>query len=266
MSYNVRYATAPDGENVWPLRRDMLLGQVRREAPDVIGVQEALYAQLMEMVAGLQAYNRIGVGRDNGLLSGEFAAILYRRDRFDVVESGTFWFSDTPEVPGSRSWGNNITRICTWALLREMATGRRFYLYNVHLDHESQPSRERSAALLLERIAVRSFPALPVIVTGDFNAGEDNPAVRAMLATLRDTYRVTHPADTVVGTFNAFRGDSAGPKIDYVFTDRFATLDARILRDHSGGRYPSDHFPVIATLAFPPLRRDDRLPEPGKPH
>ena len=251
MSYNVRYATAPDGADAWPNRKAMLIDLVRREAPDVIGVQEALYLQLGEIRAELPVYGGIGVGRDDGRLAGEFSAILYRRDRFDIGNSGTFWFSDTPEVPGSRSWGNTITRICSWALLREIATGRRFYIYNVHLDHQSQPSRERSVALLLERIAQREHPDLPVIVTGDFNAGEDNPAVTRMLTAFHDTYRVRHPGERVVGTFNGFRGDSTGPKIDYVWTDRFDTRGARILRDQLNGRYPSDHFPVTALLEFP---------------
>ena len=251
MTYNVRYATAPDGADAWPNRKALLIELIRREAPDVLGVQEALYQQLGEIRSALPMYGAIGVGRDDGRLAGEFSAILYRRDRFDIVASGTFWFSDTPEVPGSRSWGNTITRICSWALLREQASGRGLYVYNVHLDHQSQPSRERSVALLLERIAARPFAAIPVVVTGDFNAGEDNPAVRRMSVVFRDTYRVMHPADVVVGTFNGFRGDSTGPKIDYVFTDRLQTLGAAILRDQSGGHFPSDHFPVTARLAFP---------------
>jgi endonuclease/exonuclease/phosphatase family metal-dependent hydrolase len=252
MSYNVRYATAPDGANAWPNRKAMLIGLVRRAAPDVIGVQEALYLQLGEIRAELPVYGGIGVGRDDGRLAGEFSAILYRRDRFAIVDSGTFWFSDTPEVPGSKSWGNNITRICTWALLRDLPSGRGLYVYNVHLDHESQPSRERSVALLLERIAARRYPAVAVVVTGDFNAGEDNPAVRRMGESFRDSYRAIHPAESVAGTFNGFRGDSTGAKIDYVFTDRLVTRAAAILRDQSGGRFPSDHFPVTARLAFPP--------------
>lgn len=251
MSYNVRYATAPDGANAWPNRKAMLIGLIRREAPDIIGVQEALYLQLGEIRAELPVYGAIGVGRDDGRLAGEFSAILYRRDRFDVVTSGTFWFSDTPEVPGSKSWGNTITRICTWALLRDIPSGRGLYVFNVHLDHESQPSRERSVALLLERVAARHYAAVPVIVTGDFNAGEDNAAVRRMRAAFRDSFRAVHPADSVVGTFNGFRGDSTGAKIDYVFTDRLTAIAAAILRDRSGGRFPSDHFPVTARLAFP---------------
>lgn len=257
MSFNIRYATANDGPDAWPNRRAQLVELIRREAPDVIGMQEALYLQLGEIRAQLPVYGGIGVGRDDGVLSGEFSPILYRTDRFDIVNSGTFWFSDTPEVPGSTSWGNTITRICTWAWLREIATGRRFFIYNVHLDHLSQPSRERSVALLLEWIASRSDTTVPVIVTGDFNAGEDNPAVRAMLARFVDTYRVLHPADSIVGTFHAFRGDSSGAKIDYVFVEPATVVRrAAILRDRENGRYPSDHFPVVAELLLLPRSPD----------
>ncbi len=254
MSFNIRYGAANDGVNAWPSRRDQLVALLQREASDVIGVQEGLYLQLGEIRARLPGYGGIGVGRDDGVLAGEFSAILYRTERFDIVTSGTFWFSDTPEVPGSRSWGNNVTRICTWAHLREKATNRRFWIYNVHLDHESQPSRERSVALLLERIRTRGDDD-PVVVTGDFNAGEDNPAVVAMRAAgFRDTYRAVHPGDSIVGTFHAFRGDSTGAKIDYIFAEpRAGARTASIVRDHVGGRYPSDHFPVTAVL--PPLAR-----------
>src|SRR5690606_11432004 len=135
-----------------------------------------------EIAEALRGYGEIGVGRTDGKTRGEYAAILYRRDRLEPLDSGTFWFSDTPDVPGSTSWGNRITRICTWARFRDRTAGGEFYLYNVHLDHESQPSRERSAAMLSERVAQRNAEGAPVVVTGDFNADEDNPAVLRLTA------------------------------------------------------------------------------------
>jgi endonuclease/exonuclease/phosphatase family metal-dependent hydrolase len=155
-------------------------------------------------------YGVIGVGRDDGRTKGEYAAILYRRERFHVAESGTFWFSDTPEVVASRSWGNTITRICTWARLIDRG-GQAFWIYNVHLDHQSQPSRERSTRLLAERIAARAARGEPVVVTGDFNVGEDNPALTSLLSAgsgagprFVDTFRVRHPDAREVGTFTGF--------------------------------------------------------------
>ena len=179
MSFNIRYGTANDGENRWANRREFLFDVVRRADADVIGLQEALDGQVREILAAVPGYGLVGVGRDDGRTRGEYAAILFRTSRLHVSDSGTFWFSDTPERVASRSWGNTITRICTWARFVDR-DGRAFWHYNVHLDHQSQPSRERSAALLVERIDARRAPDEPALVTGDFNAGEDNPALSRM--------------------------------------------------------------------------------------
>jgi endonuclease/exonuclease/phosphatase family metal-dependent hydrolase len=195
----------------------------------------------------------VGVGREDGRRGGEFAAILFRRDRLRVAESATFWFSDTPGVPGSRSWGNSVTRICTWARFIDR-DGRGFWHYNVHLDHQSQPSRERSAALLRQRVDARSVSAEPAMVTGDFNVGERNPALEVLRAAgFLDTFRVHHPDERRVGTYTGFKMDNdAGEKIDYILVQPGATvLRADIIRSARDGRYPSDHFPVVARVVLP---------------
>jgi endonuclease/exonuclease/phosphatase family metal-dependent hydrolase len=143
MSFNIRYGTAKDGENDWSRRRTMVFDVIRELDADVIGTQEALDFQVDEIIAAAPVYASIGVGRDDAGSRGELSAILYRKNRFRIGEAGTFWFSDTPAVPGSKTWGNTFTRICTWARLIDR-DGRGFFVYNVHLDHESQPSRERS--------------------------------------------------------------------------------------------------------------------------
>ncbi len=258
MSFNIRYGTADDGPDAWPERREMVFEVLRRFEADVVGLQEALRPQLDELGAALPGYAEIGVGRDDGKAAGEYSAILYRRGRFEVLDQGTFWFSDTPATPGSMTWGNRITRICTWARLRDRAGGASFYVYNLHLDHESQPSRERSALLLAERIRARAAPD-PVIVMGDFNSGESNPAYRHLTGAralpdatvpappLADSYRLRQPDDTVVGTFHAFRGGVTGEKIDHILVSpEWRVLDASIVRTSRDGRFPSDHFPVTA--------------------
>jgi endonuclease/exonuclease/phosphatase family metal-dependent hydrolase len=265
MSFNIRYGTAQDGDNHWTTRREMLFDLVRAQNADIIGLQEALDSQIREITAAAPGYAVVGVGRDDALAKGEYSAILFRTDRLHVAESGTFWFSDTPEVPASKTWGNNITRICTWARFIDR-DGRGFWHFNLHLDHQSQPSRERSTELLRRRIDARAFPAEPVVVTGDFNVGEGNPALRALVAPPRsasatgvtappfvDTFRVLHPEESVVGTFNGFKfGQVNGDKIDYVLvppgTD---VLTADILRTSRSERYPSDHFPVVARIRLP---------------
>ncbi|AMY10352.1 exodeoxyribonuclease III (xth) [Luteitalea pratensis] len=250
MTFNIRYGTASDGENHWDKRKDFLVDVIRAEAPQVLGVQEALYGQLAYILEALPDYSMVGVGRDDGIRKGEYSAILYRRGSLSLSRSDTFWFSETPERVASTSWGNTITRICTWAQFTA-PDGRPLYVYNLHLDHQSQPSREKSVALLRKRVEARD-PKAPVIVTGDFNAGEKNPAVMAMLdgSVLRDTFRVAHPDASPAGTFTGFKfGQVQGEKIDYIFvTPEWDVVDAAIVRAARGDRYPSDHFPVTATL------------------
>jgi endonuclease/exonuclease/phosphatase family metal-dependent hydrolase len=251
MSFNIRYGTADDGPNRWELRRGSLIDLLKRHDPDVLGVQEALHFQLDEMLAALPEYRMVGVGRADGGHGGEYSAILYRASRLSAQRANTFWFSDTPDVIRSNTWGNAIERICTWALFDDKL-GRPFYVFNLHLDHVSQPSREKSVELLLNRIASRS-PLAPAIVTGDFNTGEKNPATQAMLNVFRDTFRIVHPEATDVGTANQFTlGKVDGEKIDYVFVQPDAqVLSAEIIRTAADGRYPSDHFPVVARVRLP---------------
>lgn len=250
MSFNIRYGTADDGPNRWELRRDMLITLVRDQRPDILGLQEALHFQIDEMLAAMPEYRMVGVGRSDGGQGGEYSAILYRAPRLTPRRTETFWFSDTPTVVKSNTWGAALERICTWALFDDKQ-GSSFYAFNVHLDHVSQPAREKSVALLLDRITARS-PAAPVVVTGDFNSGEANPATRAMLASFRDTFRVIHPQVTEVGTANAFKfGQTRGEKIDYIFVEtETEVLAADILRTSRDNRYPSDHFPVTARIRF----------------
>ncbi len=264
MTFNIRYGTANDGPDRWTQRRGLVFDVLRRHRPDVLGLQEALRFQLDEIRAAVPGYAEIGVGRNDGQEGGEYTAILYRQDRLRLVESGTFWLSDTPEVPGSKTWGNSLPRICTWGRFEDRTTGGAFYVYNTHLDHQSQPSRERSVELLARRVAGRAAADAPVIITGDFNAAERNPAVRYLLGEAKgaatrlaadqrirfmDTFRALHPQAKEFGTFNDFKGTAAGDKIDYILTlPGVKILEAEMLHDHSDGRYPSDHFPVFALL------------------
>ncbi|OHB54431.1 MAG: hypothetical protein A2173_06745 [Planctomycetes bacterium RBG_13_44_8b] len=265
-SFNIRYGTADDGESSWQHRKQIVFDLLRNHHPDVVGLQEALHFQINEICNELPQYSYLGAGRDDGKIKGEFCAILYLKERLDVNESDTFWLSGTPEVPGSITWGNACTRICTWARFVDKSNHQPFYLYNLHLDHVSQFSREKSAILLTQRIQNRRYPD-PVIVTGDFNAGEDNPIVLYMKcqatlagsnnlpvenpAPMVDTFRVVQPRATEVGTFHAFSGRRTGEKIDYILTIRgVKVLNADILRDNVNGRYPSDHFPITATMSF----------------
>ena len=255
MTFNIRYGTAKDGENEWSSRREMLFDVIRSGNPDLVGLQEALDFQIDEIIAAVPGYAVVGVGRDDGAEKGEYSAILFRRDRFHVAEAGTFWFSDTPSVVASKSWGNQITRICTWARFIDR-DGRGLYHFNLHLDHQSQPSRERSTVLLRGRIDTRTVPD-PVIVTGDFNVGETNPALATLTApsgkgtpAFLDTFRVVHADVKDAGTFSGFKFGTGGPdKIDYVLVQPGTeVVSAEIVRYSRNNRYPSDHFPVTARV------------------
>ena len=260
LTFNIRYGSANDGDNHWQLRKELVFDVLKEQDADVVGLQEALKFQIDEILEQIPEYAKIGVGRDDGDSLGEYSAILYKKDKFTTEDSGTFWFSDTPEVVASKSWGNNITRICTWALLTENETQKSFYFYNVHLDHRSQPSREKSAQLLLQKIASRK-EKLPFYISGDFNAGENNQAIKLLtdlerakklkIEPLVDSFRLPHPEAKDVGTFNGFEGKTSGDKIDYIFVPKNTTIiKAEIIHFNDNGRYPSDHFPVRAVISF----------------
>ena len=259
MSFNIRYGSADDGDNSWPKRREMVFDVIRDYGPDVLGLQEALKFQVDEIMEAVEGYELIGVGREDGKSEGEYSCILYRKDRFDVSHEGTFWLSSRPTDPGSITWGNACTRICSWGRFVEKRNARAFYLYNTHLDHRSQPSRVKSVSLIALQIAGRTHQD-PYILTGDFNAAEDNPAVLYLKGkawqggvklpdAMVDTFRVLHPDEKEVGTFNGFKGERSGAKIDYILADPSVKVTkADIVRSNSKGRYPSDHFPVTATV------------------
>ena len=250
MTFNIRYGLANDGEDSWEFRKQMVMDVIREHGADLLGLQEALRFQLDAICDEFPEYGRIGIGRDPGG-EGEYSAILYRKSRFDVQDAGTFWLSETPDTP-STHWENKHLRICTWARLLDRSSGEFVYYYNTHYDHQSQPARINSSRLLAKTIASRKHMD-PVILTGDFNADEQNPAIVFLKeespVVLRDTFRVMHPDEPTVGTFNAFTGVSDRGKIDYVFVGpQIKVLDAAIIRFNRNGRYPSDHYPVEALV------------------
>ena len=258
MSFNIRYDTYLDGENRWSKRKGQVSEVIRRYSPDVLGVQEALRHQIDDIRKELPGFGEIGDGRD-GEDQGEYSAILYDINRFEVDDSGTFWLSDRPGKP-SRDWGNGYNRICTWVRLLEIGTGRAFYMYNTHLDHQSQAAREKSVRLIMAYIGKRKQQD-PFVLTGDFNDGEESGPVKYLTGQgdgadrspiiLVDTFRLLHPNTEDVGTFNGFVGRTKGAKLDYIFTAPGSqVLEAAILRTMRDGLYPSDHYPVTATLLF----------------
>ena len=260
MTFNIRYNNKNDGPNCWSERREMAADVIRRFDGDFVNLQEALPDQIADLLKMLPDYQMLGRSREADPSRGEAGPIFYRHKRWqlDKEQQGTFWLSDTPQKPGSITWGNACTRIVTWGRFIDAETKRGIYVYNTHFDHISNPARQKSAVLLAQRIAERTKPE-PVIVTGDFNAGESSKAVtfltdKTSIAPIQliDTFRVLHPEAKEVGTFHNFCGGTEGQKIDYIFVlPDTKILSAAILHDHCDNRYPSDHFPVTAEVAFP---------------
>lgn len=256
LSFNLRYINSGDtGTHTWTARRDQVAEVIKSEAPDIVGIQEGLRPMLDDLDARLSGYTEIGCGREDGRTKGEAAAILVRSDRFSIQEAGNFWLSDTPEVVNSTSWGNRVVRICTWARLLDRKTGKELHFFNTHMDHESQLARENGIQLILKRIESR-VPAGPFVLTGDFNAGDDNPIhelIRRHPLSPVDVWKATHPEtpEAEAGTFHEFTGATDGGRIDYIYASQdFGIQESAILHDSKDGVYPSDHFPVRATLNY----------------
>ena len=268
MSFNVRYENDEDtGSRAW---RQRVLGSVhllRRQRPDIFGVQEALHGQAADLWASLPDYEFFGVGRDDGKRAGEYSGLFYQRDRFeaDTADCGTFWLSDTPEAVGSKTWGNEIPRVAVWVHLLDRSTGRGFYVFNTHWDHKNQASREKAAILIADRIDARKHPNEPVILLGDFNSNESNAGIaylvgkRTALAGaerlwkngLLDTFQALHPGEKNRRTLHFWSGSTEGNvKVDHILVSKGARIeDAEIL----SGDQPmvSDHFPVMSRVVFP---------------
>lgn len=250
-SFNIRYGAAKerDPRDNWPNRKQHVLATIEALDVDVFGVQEALHEQVTFLKEKLPRYRMVGQGRDGGE-RGEYAAVFYDPKRFELVEHGDFWLSETPDEVASVGWDAALTRMCTWVELRDKQSRTSFRVWNTHFDHRGKRAREHSARLIGQRVAASPLPDL---VLGDLNSGEATEAVANLRkAGLHDTFRDRHPDEKKVGTFGSWVGRDDGEKIDYVLRDdHWQTLDASIDRRTFDGRNPSDHFPVTATVQLP---------------
>lgn len=258
VSFNVRNSNAADGENAWPKRTEFFFATVAGFDADLIGFQEVLAVQHDAIVERLSGYGFSGVARDDGQRKGEWSLIAYRKARFTPVAKGDFWLSETPEVPGSKSWDAALTRLCSWIRLRDQATGRELIFANTHFDHKGVVARQEAARVISERLSILAR-GVPAILTGDLNINEDNPAYAVFVrpsgpGAIRwiDAYRVVHPERRPdEASFNGFKPIVEGSRIDFVFhTADFAATAATIDRTSRDGRYPSDHYPVTAVLVW----------------
>ncbi|MDR3062304.1 MAG: endonuclease/exonuclease/phosphatase family protein [Dysgonamonadaceae bacterium] len=250
-SYNLRLGTANDGENAWANRKEMVKSLIAYHDFDIIGTQEGYEFQLKDICEpGDYAYT--GHGRDDGKNAGEHSAIVYKKERFKILGSGDFWLSETPDIPGKGWDAKCCNRICSWAKFKDSKTGKEFYFFNVHFDHEGVIARIESGKLMAQKIKEIAGKS-PVICTGDFNSTPETVQVKTMQTILNDSYLISSmkpygPA----GTFNGFKLTAKmQDRIDYIFTDnRMKVLKYGVLTDMNYGRFPSDHFPVVVDISW----------------
>jgi endonuclease/exonuclease/phosphatase family metal-dependent hydrolase len=259
MSLNVRLGVADDGENSWGERKALLARVVQGFDPDLLGTQETWPFQAEYLLGQLPGRAYVGWPRQPGNdEDGEQCGILLRSARFEKLEAGQLWLSETPEVPASRSWDSSLPRVVTWVKLRDRSRPDGVLVYfNTHFDHLGHTARLESARLLRRKLLELATP-VAWIVTGDFNCGEGSPPYEALVEigpdrlVVIDAYRSAHGRrGDAEGTYHAFGGDPSGDRIDWILhSTHFETVSAAIDRTAESGRYPSDHFPVSAVLRW----------------
>ncbi|MFK3845165.1 endonuclease/exonuclease/phosphatase family protein [Stenotrophomonas sp. NPDC078853] len=249
MSFNVRTPADTAPQKRWPDRRAALVATIRTAHPDVMGTQELVKEQADYLAAQLPDYQWFGEGRRGGD-GDEHMGVFYDSKALALEQSGNFWLSDTPDVPGSISWGNLFPRMVTWGLFRRVTDGRRFYLFNTHLPYreEDEPQRVRGAQAIVAHLKTLS-PDIPVVVTGDFNSEPGGPTYAAFTTALQDARTQVAAPHGPKKTFHDFTGKPT-TELDWVlvrgFKARsFATLDGRV-----DGILPSDHFPLLVELEW----------------
>lgn len=253
ITFNIRFDNPADGANAWPHRRDWVAEILREQAPDVVGLQEVLPGQLQDLQDRLPEYTAYSVGRQDGKAMGEASPILFRSERFELLDKSTFWLSLEPERVGSVGWDAALPRICSWVRLKNKTTGAELYAFNTHFDHRGADARLQSARLLVRKISEIAGKT-PALLTGDFNCRPDRPPYLALTTEgdglLRDTRGVcTGDPLGPDSTWNGFLAIIPGQRIDYVYTTRhFEVTQHHTLTNSRDGRFPSDHLPILVEL------------------
>jgi endonuclease/exonuclease/phosphatase family metal-dependent hydrolase len=255
MTFNVRYGEADDGINAWPHRRDLMVQVIRKEHPDILGTQELLKPQGDYLQQHLPGYAWFGMGRNGNEIDkndNEHMGVFYDTARLKVLKSGNFWFSDTPDKPGSIGAGQVMPRMVTWAEFQDLRSGRRFYYYDTHFPYQegatADAARERCAERIRQRLA--GLPAsLPFILTGDFNTTPDSKAHAELTGVLHDARTSAPRHEGPEGTYHGFTGHAAD-RIDWILYRGVKADDERTITTHAGKVYPSDHFPVVADFSW----------------
>lgn len=251
MSYNIRLDLESDGENKWSLRKHRVADLMKYYEPDFIGGQEVQNHQLKYLIDNLPAYSYIGVGRDDGKQGGEYSCIFYNKEKFEPVKHATFWLSPTPDS-ASKGWDAAYNRVCTYGLFKSKQTKQLFWVFNTHFDHVGKEARLNSAKMILTKIGQLNTKNYPVFLTGDFNLRPEEKPVQEITSQMQNARAVSKVVYGNADTWNAFKfSEKPNGTIDYIFISndkrirvpKFATIT-----DSYDLKYPSDHFPVMATI------------------
>lgn len=252
-TYNLRMDTESDGQNAWPNRKELVKNLVKAYNFDIFGTQEG-FKHMLDGVNEVGGYTYFGAGREDGEDAGEHSAIFYKTDRFKVLEGGNFWYSETPEAPGKGWDATCCNRICSWLKLKDNVSGKEFFFFNSHFDHQGIVARRESSKLLLAKIKQIAGDAT-VFSTGDYNATPESEPVKIILSDglLKDSRVLSKKAPTgTIGTTNGFKENSpAKNRIDYIFVTKGIRINTySVLNDKPNGHFTSDHYPVMVEVEF----------------
>lgn len=255
MTFNIRFDNPSDGINAWPGRLPLVASYLQTEMPDIVGIQESLHHQNLDLLSIMPGYAYVGSGRKDGLEGGEFSPIFFRTDRFKKLDHGQFWLSDTPDVPGSIGWEAVLPRVVAWVHLEDLRTRRDFFIFNTHFSHVSDLARRKSMEFMSEMIS-NIAKDTPVLVTGDFNINRGSRLYEDMVAYFMKNNRLTNahylskaPVLDTDNTFNGFRDEMQPRVIDYIFADQHFEVHGfavDVVKD--GDIFLSDHWPVRAIV------------------
>jgi endonuclease/exonuclease/phosphatase family metal-dependent hydrolase len=257
MTLNVRYDNPGDSSNAWPNRTAIVDNFIRDEKPDLLGMQEVLQHQYEFLDSALADYGSVGVGRSDGAKGGEMNPVFYRKDRFDMIRTKTFWLSETPEVPGSQAWGASLPRIVTWVELVDKNNHQHLFYFNTHFAHDSDSARIMSAGLLLSKVDSISSD-FPFVITGDFNMLSSSKGYEILtgpaesVPLLKDSFVISerNPIGPMY-TFNGFSDKQGSGRIDYIFVkDGLKVLSHKTIIKKERRIYISDHWPVEAVISI----------------
>jgi len=249
ISYNIRVGTANDGTNSWQYRYPASAMMITDQQPDILGLQEALYEQVRYLEEFVAGYKSVGVGRDDGKKKGEFMSIMYNTKTIKLMKWGTYWLSETPDVP-SKGWDADCIRTATWALMKDKRSGRKFYYVNTHLDHVGWDARKNGLKLIVDRIAAMNPQGYPMVLTGDFNMSIERPEFDDLKKIMKNARDEAVQTDHHT-TYNGW-GKVDDSIIDFIWYKDFSscTYYETITKPYMDRKYISDHFPITATLIF----------------